>query len=451
MTGADQWLRSAPAHWTRGRLKNLIASSANGTWGSDPVDGGGNVRCIRAADFDRVTRRTKISNAPLRYVEPSSLRQHLLRPGDLVLEKSGGGEKQPVGMAVLFTGTEPAVSSNFCARIKPSADVDSRFLSYAFAAAYEQGLTQAAIKQTTGIQNLDTGVFFASRWAFPAKEEQRRIADFLDAETARINRLIELRNRTLALLAERMTNRLDAAVRGVAVPGPKRLADYSPLGEIPLDWRQGRLRSVDCDVQTGPFGSELHAEDYVDSAWPVVNPANITPAGLVADNRVTVSDKVRARLERHVLHAGDVVFGRRGELGRAGIVTEAQEGWVCGTGSLRVRFAKGAFHPGYLRRYLEIPAVRHYFQLQAIGSTMPNLNSSILLNMPLLLPSLAEQAEIAQRCAETENLAAKHRLLVKRQIQLFLERRQALITAAVTGQFDVSTASGRNVTEGVTA
>ncbi|SEP85517.1 restriction endonuclease subunit S [Streptomyces radiopugnans] len=357
------------------------------------------------------------------------------------------------GRAVLIQGLHGGVGAGTTELhvVRAGKDIDPRFLLYVVNTHNFLKLGEAEMYGVAGQQRVPDEFLRDLPVSLPSLEEQRRIADFLDAETARIDRLVELRNRTLALLTERMTNRLDAAVRGVAASGPKRLADYSPLGEVPLDWRQGRLRSVDCDVQTGPFGSQLHAEDYVDAAWPVVNPANITPAGLVADNQVTVSDKVRAHLERHILRAGDVVFGRRGELGRAGIVTEAQEGWVCGTGSLRVRFAKGAFHPGYLRRYLAIPAVRHYFQLQAIGSTMPNLNSSILLNMPLLLPSPSEQAEIAEKCAEIESLAAKHRLLVERQMQLFLERRQALITAAVTGQFDVSTASGRNVTEGVSA
>ncbi|MEW2623975.1 restriction endonuclease subunit S [Streptomyces sp. NPDC048106] len=283
----------------------------------------------------------------------------------------------------------------------------------------------------------------------PPVEVQRRVARFLDAETARIDRLVELRTRTLGLLAERMTTRMDAAVRGAGTPGAKRPSEYPPLGDVPAGWRRGRLRSVECEVQTGPFGSQLHAEDYVDDGWPVVNPANITPAGLVADPQVTVSDEVRARLERHVLRAGDVVFGRRGELGRAGIVAQAQEGWVCGTGSLRVRFPKGSFDPGYLRRYLAIPAVRHYFQLHAIGSTMPNLNSGILLNMPLLLPSLAEQAAIVEECAEIERRAAEQRSLGERQIRLLLDRRRSVVTAAVTGRFDVSAADGRGVTEGV--
>ncbi|KUO20856.1 hypothetical protein AQJ91_13235 [Streptomyces dysideae] len=89
--------------------------------------------------------------------------------------------------------------------------------------------------------------------------------------------------------------------------------------------------------------------------------------------------------------------------------------------------------------------MRHYFQLHSVGSTMANLNSSILLNMPLLLPDISEQQRISRDCDDIELHSQKRELLIARQLTLLSERRQALITAAVTGQFDVSTASGRGI------
>lgn len=236
---ADGWIDSAPVKWTRGRIKNLIASSTNGTWGNEPAEDGSDVHCIRAADFDRVGRRAKVNRAPLRNIDVSSLRQNLLRPGDLILEKSGGGEKQPVGMAVLYEGAEKAVCSNFCSRISPASDVDSRFLAYVFAAAYGQGLTQSAIKQTTGIQNLDAGVFFSSPWAYPGLEEQRRIADFLDAETARIDRLAAARDTQLSILDERELAVIGAMLSGGATSHGGRPTGWPWLPHIPANWSIG--------------------------------------------------------------------------------------------------------------------------------------------------------------------------------------------------------------------
>ncbi|MGW9494205.1 restriction endonuclease subunit S [Streptomyces prasinus] len=377
------------------------------------------------------------------WATPTERHSLAVRTGDLLICEGGD-----VGRSAIYDGPDGFIFEKSVHRVRPIGGSDTRYLWYVLQALHSSDWLDVLCNKAT-IRHLTGEKLGALEVPLPPQEDQRRIAKFLDTETLRIDRLIELRSRTLTLFAEQYASRIDVTVRGGAFPAQKRLAEYTPLGLVPAGWRHGRLRSVDCEVQTGPFGSQLHAEDYVENAWPVVNPANITPAGLIADNQVTVSSEVRARLNRHTLKTGDVVFGRRGELGRAGIVTKHEEGWLCGTGSLRVRFREGSFHPDYLRRYLSIPAVRHYFRLQAIGSTMPNLNSGILLNLPLLLPTLSEQAEIATQCNEIEHKAAQQRLLVERQVQLLRERRRALITAAVTGQFDVSTASGRNVTEGV--
>ncbi|MGC0403811.1 type I restriction enzyme S subunit [Streptomyces sp. SAI-126] len=376
---------------------------------------------------------------------PSEQQTFSLRHGDVLITE-GSGSISAVGASAVWRGEIDGVVcfQNTLLRLRPRDDrADGRFLEWWARSAFGSGVF-ASIASGANIYHISAERVRALPIELPPLEEQRRIADFLDAETARIGRLEQLRLRSLDLLREQTVARVDSAVRGDST-GQTRQAEYSPLGQIPANWREGRLRSVDCDVQTGPFGSQLHAEDYIAGGWPVINPANITPSGLVADVRVTVSSEIRERLERHILQAGDVIFGRRGELGRAGVVSTEQAGWVCGTGSLRVRFRENAFHSGYLRRYLTIPAVRHYFQLHAIGSTMANLNSSILLNMPLLLPEIRDQVSIARACDEIEDQMTHRGTLVKRQLTLLAERRQALITAAVTGQFDVSTADGRGI------
>ncbi|MFF7715728.1 restriction endonuclease subunit S [Streptomyces sp. NPDC007988] len=382
---------------------------------------------------------------------PRSVAQRCtLRPGDVLMTE--GGDLDKLGRGTVWQGElDRCLHQNHIFAVRPDPQrLSGRFLAYVTQSLYGRHYFESTGTRTTNLASTNSSKIQSFPLPLPPLNEQRRIADFLDVETARIDRLAQLRSRSLDLLSEQAVARVDSAIRGGST-GRTKQAEYSPLGQIPAHWREGRLRSVDCDVQTGPFGSQLHAEDYVADGWPVINPANITPSGLTADDRVTVSSETRERLARHILQADDVIFGRRGELGRAGVVSTEQAGWVCGTGSLRVRFREHAFHPGYLHRYLTIPAVRHYFQLHAIGSTMANLNTSILLNMPLLLPERRDQVFIAQACDEIEEQTANRAALVKRQLALLAERRQALITAAVTGQFDVSTASGRNVTDGVTA
>ncbi|MFB7084753.1 restriction endonuclease subunit S [Streptomyces sp. NPDC056296] len=441
MTSADQWLSSAPAHWTRGRLKDLISSSANGIWGSDPVENGNNVRCIRAADFDRVGRRAGLSNAPLRYVEPSSLRQHVLRPGDLVLEKSGGGEKQPVGMAALFTETDTAVCSNFCARIKPSADVDSRFLTYVFAAAYGQGVTQVAIKQTTGIQNLDTGAFFASRWAFPAKEEQRRIADYLDAETKRIDTLVAAKEQASSLIDERRIALISQhCLRGTNAQTDFKDSGIGPLGSIPAHWAIKRNKTFMCEVNDpSQHGSE--------ELLTVSHLTGVTP---------------RREKTVYMFQAESLVGYKKCRPGD--LVINTLWAWM---GALGVSRHEGIVSPAYgVYRFTSQDTLPEYFDLlfrtpeyvtemtrysKGVWTSRLRLYPESFLALSTPVPPLDEQEAIVTTVQRKIGPGRKLQDAIRRSNSLLAERRSALITAAVTGQFDVSTASGSNVTEGVSA
>ncbi|WP_143663198.1 hypothetical protein [Streptomyces bobili] len=432
MTSVDQWLRSAPAHWNRGRLKDLISTSTNGTWGGDPVEDGNDVPCIRAADFERLSRRADLSNAPLRYVDPSSLRQHLLRPGDLVLEKSGGGEKQPVGMAVLFTDTAKAVCSNFCARIKPSADVDSRFLNYVFAAAYGQGLSQAAIKQTTGIQNLDTGAFFASPWAFPAEEEQRRIADFLDAEITSLDHVAKLRREQQALLISRRWSHFQEVLDATAGP------------VIPL-------RRVIRSVIDGPFGSAFSSADYTDEGAAVVRLGNIGFAEYRPTDQAHIPMSLYRQFQYHKVSPGDVLIAGLGDArnhaGRACVAPDLGPAIVKGK-CFRARLETETADADFIALLLSSPVGAS--AIEGRGSTRSMINLDIVKAALLPMPELRKQRSVVAEYRQSWKRTKAAIDACERQLDLLAERRQALITAAVTGQFDVSTASGRNVTEGVT-
>lgn len=320
--------------------------------------------------------------------------------------------------------------------------VDPRYLAYAMRTSPFLTEGASAFQGVAGLQRVPD--LFLRDFALPefSLEEQSRIADFLDAQVTLLDQAVSLRDTQVALAHESLAARLDLLLRqGGHQVSDLVPAEYEPFGAVPKSWRQGRLRSTQVEVQTGPFGSQVSAAEYVDGGWPLVNPSNITREGhLVADRTVTVDDSTRGRLARHVLRVGDVVFGRRGDLGRAGLVTQDQDGWICGTGSLRVRFTEAAFDASYLTRFLRLPSVRYYFESNSVGSTMQNLNTSLLLGMPLLMPPIDEQREIAETADGLAQRHARVTELLTRSIGLLEERKKALITAAVTGEFDVTTA-----------
>ena len=174
------WLDNIPNHWVIRRLDDSVSLCQNGIWGSEPNEDI-TVACVRVADFDRNSLRVKFPISTFRSVSQSELRQHLLQKGDLLLEKSGGGENQPVGAVVLFEHSIPAICSNFIARMPVNEDYYPLYLTYLHFTLYSLKLNTRSIKQTTGIQNLDSLMYLNEIVAFPPYEEQVGIAEFLDS------------------------------------------------------------------------------------------------------------------------------------------------------------------------------------------------------------------------------------------------------------------------------
>ena len=149
------------------------------------------------------------------------------------------------------------------------------------------------------------------------------------------------------------------------------------------------------NVQTGPFGSQLHQSDYSEEGTPVVMPVDI-PSGKIDVRRIArVSESHVQRLARHQLRKSDIVYGRRGDIGRQALVHSQNVGWLCGTGCLRIRLGESEVDSEYLHRYLTMPEIIGWIEGQAVGATMPNLNTNILNRVPVYFPELPTQRKIA--------------------------------------------------------
>jgi len=164
--------------------------------------------------------------------------------------------------------------------------------------------------------------------------------------------------------------------------------DVLPLGEV--------CERGGGNVQTGPFGSQLHKSDYVTVGIPSIMPVNIGDNRVISDGIARITPEDAERLSRYRVRAGDIVCSRRGDVERRALIRQAEDGWLCGTGSLRVRVGEGVANPIYASYYLGHPAVRGWIVRHAIGATMPNLNTSILSALPFVLPPLPEQEAIAR-------------------------------------------------------
>ena len=166
-------------------------------------------------------------------------------------------------------------------------------------------------------------------------------------------------------------------------------------------WRETTVGAL-CDegalhTQTGPFGSQLHSFDYVSSGIPVVPTEGIGRRRFLTDGIPEISEETAARLSRHRLRAGDILFARRGvqATGLSAIVTPLQEGWICGTGALLLRVTGTETDPEFLSFLLSSDESFEWLRQHAVGAVMPNLNEGVIRRLPLALPPLAEQKAIA--------------------------------------------------------
>ena len=183
----------------------------------------------------------------------------------------------------------------------------------------------------------------------------------------------------------------------------KPAINYSLPFDLPIGWSPVSIEQILVQLQTGPFGSSLHQSDYQLGGVPVVNPASIQDGRIVPVGRMAVGSATLARLASFKLQTDDIVLARRGEMGRCAVVTERESGWLCGTGSLILRPFK-CIYSHFLSILIGSPFSRQYLSGTAVGTTMQNLNQTILLNLPFGLPPLAEQHRIVAKVEELMTL-----------------------------------------------
>ena len=142
------------------------------------------------------------------------------------------------------------------------------------------------------------------------------------------------------------------------------------------------------EIKIGPFGSLLHKEDYIQAGHALVNPSHIIDGKISIDNKLTVSEEKFNELRAYHLRIGDVVMGRRGEMGRCAVVTE--NGLLCGTGSLLIR-TNGEVTADYIQKIISFPSFKKTIEEMAVGQTMPNLNVPIVSRFQIIKPPFEVQ------------------------------------------------------------
>lgn len=255
----------------------------------------------------------------------------------------------------------------------------------------------------------------------PPLAEQKVIADKLDTLLTQVETTKARLERIPEILKTFRQSVLAAAVSGKLNAGDYQQAPvYKALGDVGVE------------VKTGPFGSALHKSEYISGGIPVINPMHISNGTIVASQQMTIPKAKYDELEAWHLKIGDVVVGRRGEMGRAAVVNYKGE-MLCGTGSMILRTPKNSL-PKYLEIILRSPLAVEYFTSNSVGSTMVNLNQKIIKSLQVHFPSQEEQTEIVRRVEKLFAYADKVEAQVKTAQARVNQLTQSILAKAFRGE-----------------
>lgn len=188
------------------------------------------------------------------------------------------------------------------------------------------------------------------------------------------------------------------------------------------EWKKVRLGEIATNIQTGPFGSQLHMSDYSDFGTPVVMPKDMINGKISEESIARVSEKHIQRLSRYVVSTGNILYARRGDVGKCVYVSEKENGWLCGTGCLNVEVNTDLVDSKFLFFQLQKSDTVGWVEKNAVGATMLNLNTDILSRVPISLPPLETQQKIAGILSAYDDLIENNR----KQIKLLEEAAQKL-------------------------
>lgn len=341
-----------------------------------------------------------------------------VEPGDVLF-----GKLRPY-LAKTWLADRPVFASTELLCLRPRADVEGRWLAYAVAS---RPVVEWAVATSDGTKMPRTSweKLAEFRLDIPSLVDQRAIADHLDRETARIDAVIEKKQTLTQRLSERRQALITAAVQGDIGPGVASRGDG-------VRWR--RLKRY-CD---GPpeYGLNVSSDAYVDEGYRLLRTTDIDDAGALSPESEGVCVGRHLVDPRHVLIPGDLLFSRAGSLGRCfRVPQEARDLTFAG---YLVRFRPlPMVDPRYIQYCVAAGFVQASIIADAVTSTISNFNAERYGNLLLPEKDPKQQRAIAdyldQETACIDALIDK----INRQIDLLQEHRQALITAAVTGDLDI--------------
>lgn len=426
-----RWVGNVPSFWERFRIKYAFSNSNAGVWGDDEKGDSNDIVCFRVADFDYSHGCLRFDNLTFRNIEKKQLQNRELHKGDLLIEKSGGGDATPVGRVVRFNYDERATCSNFVYFVSMREEFDNNFFYYYFNAMYANKENMLYFNQTTGIQNLKVGEYIGQSIFLPSLSEQQSIATYLDKKCAEIDKVVATQQRRIELLQELKKSTITTAVTSGLNPNVKmKDSGVEWIGKVPEHWDVSPLKRYS-RIKTGTTPSTKNASYYdsEDINW-------FTPSDF-SDYELKTSHKKLSNIAKkegackmfpqktvYMIGIGATI----GKISTCDIEATANQ-------QINAIIVNGNTYYKFLAYCLI--SQKEEIILSANTVTLPIINQEITGSLLITVPPISEQQEIAKfldkKCCEFDYGISK----VQQQIDLLQEYKQSLISEVVTGKIKV--------------
>lgn len=429
-----EWLGKIPSTWKNKTLRHLLIDRVGGAWGNEPANENEGTVCLRIADFDfdkGLFKECALDELTYRTYTRKQIKKLALREGDILIEKSGGGEKTPVGRAVYYDGSYGAVLyANFMERLRFKSDeINSKFVEYWLRTWYFCRCSPFYINQTIGIQNIDLTLMLAKEQIFfPLLQDQYKIADFLDQKCSEIDALtadIQTQIETLeeykkSIITEAVTKGLDPNVE-------MKDSGIEWIGKIPTEWDVEKLKY-------NLFRHELRNYIGKSQVLSVYREYGVIPKDSRSDNHnVTSEDTSNYKLVKPnnlVINKMKAWQGSMGISNYEGIVSPAY---------FIYKFSNKKILPQYLHYLLRSCYKDEFRRISGgIREGQWDLSPSLFENTLLLIPSVVEQdkivSHITQKCSEIDLTISEK----QQQLETLAEYKKSLIYEYVTGKKEIA-------------
>ena len=324
-------------------------------------------------------------------------------------------------------------------------DIDNNYAYYFLQSKFIEINTRA---KGVGIPHVDPNILWNYDLLIPPKETQAAIVSKIEELFSELDNGIEnlrtsqqqLKTYRQSVLKWAFEGKLTVGLVGHGgLPGAshKNANDSLIAGgvnDLPEGWKWVKAQDICETIQIGPFGTQLHKEDYIEDGIPLINPTHIVDGLIKADSSFTILKSKRDSLPNYILKEGDVIMGRRGEMARCGLVTKKENGWFCGTGSLYFRPKRNLLAPVFLYYQLRSEPTKKYLEDNAGGTTMANLNLKITNAIPIPLPPIEEQNAIIEIIENRLSVADKLEETISQSLQQAEALRQSILKRAFEGR-----------------